>query len=211
VIAGLQVVGENDQAERWGKYQREGFDITDRELSSSFGQYSRSWRYRMPRGNAVVSVDYAFRGWHELTQCYQGVGWTLRKRLTQGSDQPNAAEGFLVAAAFDRATGRQGGLLFGLDTMEGTALEPRPAYSLLESLRNRLEIFRTPRGQLGERLRSRYVAMPLCYQVQLFIETPSPLSSSEWNEARAFFAQARQAVRRKIARSNELARAGPLP
>ncbi len=202
VVSGLQVLGKDDLSPRCGPFERQGFEIVDRESSSSFGEFSRTWRYQTPRATALVSIDYPFRGWHELTSCYQGVGWALQKRTAIAGGQ-SGGTGSLITAEFDRPTGRRASLLFGLDTMGGTPLEPRPARNVLEALRNRFEIFRTPLNQFRQRIGSGYVAMPLCYQVQLLVESDAPLSPADWIEARALFEQVRKDIRRKVARRAE--------
>ena len=123
----------------------------------------------------------------------------MGKRAAHPGDKSKGTDAFVVAE-FDRATGRHATLFFGLDTMDGTALESSPATSMLGALRNRLSIFWTPLDQLGRRLASRYVAMPLCYQLQLIVETDASLSPAELAEARACFEEARQGIRRKAAR-----------
>jgi exosortase len=194
IVERLQVLKEDDLPDHCGAARRDSFEIKERETGSDFGNFSRSWRYRLANRVVVVSVDYPFRGWHELTNCYGSVGWTLQQRVIRAGES-----GTFVTAALQQPEGRLGTLLFGLDDLDGAPLEPRSMGSPLAYLRNRLAILGTPPEQLGRRLATRYEAMPRGYQIQLLIESDTPLSETEQIEARAFFDKVRRTIRQKVA------------
>jgi exosortase len=56
-------------------WQRLKFEKIERPESNAFGEHSRLWGYGAPFGLATISVDYPFRGWHDLRICYEGAGW----------------------------------------------------------------------------------------------------------------------------------------
>jgi hypothetical protein len=35
------------------------------------------WKYNHPEGEMTVSIDFPFRGFHALQDCYQATGWEL--------------------------------------------------------------------------------------------------------------------------------------
>src|SRR5271166_1591998 len=73
----------DDLPERVGPYQREGFAVERNGSPGIRGEHSRVWTYRSPRATAVVSADYPFVGWHEVTDCYRGEGWILQGRTVE--------------------------------------------------------------------------------------------------------------------------------
>jgi exosortase len=199
VVAKLKDLGENDLPARLGSFQRQESHTTTRDSGDPLGEFSRNWTYKSGRGTVSVSVDYPFRGWHELTNCYQNVGWGLKSRVERPGDGPGGT-GVFVEATFDKPSGRHALLCFGLDESDGQELEPRPSRSLLSYLGNRLNL--APRGEGkpgGRRAVSRYVSRPPCYQVQVMIESISPLLPSDREEVRAAFNQFRQILRRRVA------------
>jgi exosortase len=199
VVAKLKDLGENDLPARLGSFQRQESHTTTRDSGDPFGEFSRSWTYTNGQWTVAVGVDYPFRGWHELTGCYQNVGWVLESRVERPGDGQGGAGAF-VEATFDTPPGRHAVLCFGLDEADGQELEPRPSRSLLGYLGNRLNL--TPRSERkpgGRRAASRYVSMPPSYQVQVTIETNSPLPPSGREEVRAVFNQVRQTLRRRVA------------
>jgi hypothetical protein len=194
VVERLRGLGEDDLPDRLGGTPRVGFENVERDTQSAFGNYSKYWRYASPRGTAVVAVDYPFRGWHELSQCYRGIGWDLRERVVRRGEA-----GPLVEATFEHPDGRPATLFFGLDDLDGAALEANPYGSTLAYLRNRLAILNGPPGELARRLAGRYVAMPRAYQVQLLCVGDQPLTVEERAEARRLFDTVRARVREAVA------------
>jgi exosortase len=195
VVRRLQSVNEGDMPEQLGSYRRQSFKTEDRGGESAFGEFSRSWTYQAGEKILTVQVDYPFRGWHELTRCYQRIGWTIREQCTR-----TGVAGVYVDATFDNPQGLHAMLTYGLDDMEGHGLPAMPSRSWLEYLGNRLDILRSW-GRRGVRATSRYVSMPACYQVQLLTQADSPLSAAERDEARAYFEQVRLDLRRRVVRS----------
>lgn len=81
IIARAQeTLGEQSMPDELAGWTRVGFKDEERERTNPFGQYSSIWRYQRGARIAQVSVDYPFRGWHELIGCYQSTEWKLRER-----------------------------------------------------------------------------------------------------------------------------------
>lgn len=55
---------------------------TTRTSSLSHGDFSSAWSYRADRWNATIAIDYPFPNWHDLTVCYRGRGWEVRREET---------------------------------------------------------------------------------------------------------------------------------
>ncbi|HYO23993.1 MAG TPA: exosortase U [Lacipirellulaceae bacterium] len=107
--------------ERVGDLQQVRFFSQERTREDALGNHSRSHEFADDRGvRYLASCDFAYEdGWHELTICYQGVGWTLDSREvlldppTDGQPawprmeatftRPGSRYAYLVVCAFDEA------------------------------------------------------------------------------------------------------------
>lgn len=58
----------------------DSFKSEQRRPDSQWGAHSHTWRYVKGPRELVVSLDYPFRGWHELTICYDADGWLVESR-----------------------------------------------------------------------------------------------------------------------------------
>ena len=73
---------------------------------------------------ARVSVDFPFLGWHELTRCYAGQGWTEVSREVRAENET----GPYVAVQLSRDSGEAGYLLFSLFDGSAQPVEPRATH-----------------------------------------------------------------------------------
>jgi exosortase len=200
LVERLGKLGEGDLPNQIGIYKFEKFKTELRGKESSFGEFSREWHYRSGRVPAIASVDFPFRGWHELTDCYTGLGWILKDRTVQtdaaeAPSEPGA--GTRVEAVFERQPGRFGALIFGLDDSTGIGLEP-PETQTPIGLGERFDLFSYPARRLGPLVDRVDPALSDSYQVQLFVVTEAPLSPAEWTEARALYTRVRDEFRRRL-------------
>jgi hypothetical protein len=85
--------------------------------------WTHSWNYVKPPVAAYVALDQAdWKSWHELTVCYQAVGWTLvDRRVVDVSDSPEnhwpAVVATLEKLPLEKAT-----LIFSMFGQDGTPL-----------------------------------------------------------------------------------------
>ena len=144
------------------------FHATRRERNSTFGEHSQAWTLAGEGARAVVSLDYPFSGWHELTECYAAQGWSITSRRVDDSahsaGERNLNEIPAVEVRMVHApTARYGLLRFALVRADGRALRPRAAGEL-DELRDRV----------SDRLRAWGAddgRAATTFQVQLFVET----------------------------------------
>ncbi|HMO86040.1 MAG TPA: exosortase U [Lacipirellulaceae bacterium] len=164
--------------------QREAFSAQERDRDDLMGAYSRSFEYRDERGTLyLVSCDFPYEGgWHELTVCYRGVGWTLEERTIAESD---AEQGWpRMEASFTKPGGVQAFLtVCGFDET-GTAI-PLPTMSLWED---------AWRALTQRETRSHRVA----FQVQVFTTSGDEIDERTRDTARALLLAARQLLREQI-------------
>ncbi|HEX5271845.1 MAG TPA: exosortase U, partial [Gemmataceae bacterium] len=165
-----------------------GFETEERGWQDWWGRFSHRWSYRRPGVSAVVSLDYPFTGWHELTGCYQGVGWHLTEREAVGGDEADGPPAF-VRARFDKPRGRQAYLWFGLGDGRGRALTPAdssPGGVLQDRFGGRLApLLPGPPAAPEPAPRGPY------NQMQLLVRCPRPLTDDERRQAEALFQEVR--------------------
>jgi hypothetical protein len=68
--------GEADLPKYVGVQIRDGFQSISRDRLNLLGQMSRTWVYHGELGTQLASLDFPFRGWHPLWECYLNAGWT---------------------------------------------------------------------------------------------------------------------------------------
>ncbi len=92
-------------------WKRIGFEAVERKEMNAFGQYSRIWHYSTPFGRASCSVDYPFRGWHDLKICYSGVGW-LTSGVETESSIPSSGVVDITQFSMQKVTGETALVVF---------------------------------------------------------------------------------------------------
>lgn len=193
----------------------DGYKSEQRRSDSQWGARSQSWRYRKGTQELVVSVDYPFRGWHELTICYEADGWQRKSRdvigvpKAGGSSTPAKAEVTSVStsiqaqpcvrALFHRPDiSAYGFLLFGsFNDRQDPIPVPRGGRDVLQKLRDRLVAFvervRTL-GASGNGLNDQTQS----YQLQVFMQSFVPSAESDRTGAAKLFAEFQSRLARNL-------------
>ena len=165
------------------KYQAE-----HRELESDFGQNSRIWNYQFGPNQAIVSVDFPFQGYHELTVCYINSGWKLEKRtLTDGPSGPR------VEADFTMPSGRHAFLLFQAFDAQGVPIQlpVETGGSPFVRLRKVAKSLKVWDAKVIDEHWRKFVDSE---QIQVFVEGPRALTEAEREQARTLHDTARERV-----------------
>ncbi|MEZ6146191.1 MAG: exosortase U [Planctomycetaceae bacterium] len=119
--SGLANVTEETLPKALSGFGRGKFEAIERDWSSDLGRSSRIWNYETSEFSSVVSADFPFFGWHELTRCYEGVGWQLQQRSVQSQPQ----DGWhVVEATFTNESGEHAYLVYGMLNHHGMMLAP---------------------------------------------------------------------------------------
>lgn len=178
-----------------GGYQRLDFREDKREWDNSWGEYSRTWVYRGPSRLGVVSLDYHFVEWHDLTICYTSRGWKMGPRWVEMMPLSGAVAGGgeaekipVVIAEFYNLEGRNGFLIYGLNDRRGRPLDPPDTVGTIGLLKERLESWvRTGAsgGKDGELL---------SYQLQVFSEGEGSPTPDEREALYELYRKAREQV-----------------
>lgn len=65
-----------------------GFHTKYRDRDDMLGQHSRVWELKADQGRMSVCLDFPFRGWHPLWECYINSGWErIRSDLMGTGDE----------------------------------------------------------------------------------------------------------------------------
>jgi len=83
------------------------------EHGRTLGKFRHMWRYRSGRFECLISVDYPFHSWHDLTRCYVGAGWQVveQQRWKVASTADPMLDPYLEIQ-LSKPTGERGLLLF---------------------------------------------------------------------------------------------------
>ena len=136
-------------------WRQADFQQIDRSQNDPQGKHSRSWLYRHANADRslIVSLDYAFPGWHELPMCYRGAGWRIEDRkILGGHGRP-----YLVRTVMRDGRGGAAYLWFACVDAMGQTLEP-PQQKWIATLRNQSRI---AMNQFGKDTTTRQVQMLL--------------------------------------------------
>ena len=184
--------GAEDLSENLGGWQVIDQEYVEREQGANFGQFSSRWIMRHQNLECIASVDRPFWGWHDLTSCYAGTGWTFVHRVDVGDQPEDPREARFVQAQFSRPTGEVGWLVFGLSDAYGQAVVPPlsglPKPRFVERLRRNplLRHFLADEQFLGD--------SPLLYQIQVFASSDTDLTTEQRDQLRNAFFEFREAI-----------------
>jgi exosortase len=192
-----------------GPWERVGFETKHRSIDdNNFGDVSRIWVYRAGTLTALVSVDYPFPGWHDLTICYRNIGWELAKRGPMPAvPADDIGAGLCVEAEFDKPLGEHSHLLFGLVDAQGRFATPPPEQTAALGLGDRLgRRLADPLNRWQRFLGQTEGARPdePLYQVQVYVESGAPLTEAERAAVVALFGQASRTFRQAAPRAGEV-------
>lgn len=155
------------------------YELTERQPGAELGHFSNKWRFRRGTVECLVSIDYPFFGWHDLTVCYRGSGWVLLDRRDL-----DRAGGAYIEAELSKPTGEYGWLVFGLFDEAGEYSVPPLSGVRVPRVTDRLA-----RNPLIRRLAGRdYLGdVTRTYQVQVFVSDAVGLSPAQRDELRQLF------------------------
>ena len=141
------------------------------------GIYSQIWNYHNGSCEASVALDYPFRGYHDVTECYRLAGWSIEEatRETGAGGTPN------MVVEMSREPVSHGTLWFSTMDDTGQWLE-RPVV-----IKGWLE-----RWKISGRVE------PSSYRVQLLVTGYAPLQPAERESARQLFAEAREQLAQQL-------------
>jgi hypothetical protein len=161
----------------------------ERDRDDVFGNYSRTYEYRDSQDNSyLVSCDFPLEpGGHELTICYQGIGWRMtERRLQDAAAESGAAEDWGYAEAdFFKPDGMAAFLAFCSFDEYGSRVTPR-SYSLWNDLWLALRKELNKSGSMRT------------FQVQVWTTRAGEIREEQKQVARALLLDARERFRQLV-------------
>ena len=183
-----------------GDWKQIKFDTLQREASSAWGEFSKTWTYASPQGAALVSCDYPFSGWHSLVNCYESQGWRIESRkLLPYPDTPDDSQAHYVEIEMQNPDGHYGYLLYGLFDDAGNDMKPIGHEAPL--LSRVLFMFRDgwDRGPLGALSGTRVSRTASgSYQFQLLSSSIERKTDEQKQELREQFVELRREVQERL-------------
>jgi exosortase len=176
-------------------WHRQGYSEETRASHSAFGEHSKMWIYRRPLTQAVLSLDYPFPAWHDLTRCYTSQGWVIDEEAIQPSALPDNAS--YVALRLTKPGYHSGYLLFAEIDGKGKILATRFGGGELSLVRHRQILHRLQARFTGESTDNIGDPAGPIYQMQLFVDSYTPLPPAERRRAQELFEQSLQRLQRR--------------
>lgn len=166
-----------DLPAEWNGWERLGFRVQQREAGDLAGELSRIWTYRKGRLVAAVSVDGPYDGWHDLTWCYEGLGYDIESV----NDVTEADSTVHTELRMVNDLGRHGLVVYSAYTEDDRLVVPPRAARhdpltrrLMTAIQKRLDLEQAPRSDR-------------VYQVQVFTESGLGFTTSEHRDLESLF------------------------
>jgi exosortase len=188
MAAAVDKLDADSLPERLERWSRQGYYPESRNPGSEFGEHSKTWTFQAGPQTAALSLDYTFPGWHDLTRCYTGQGWTIDEQaVRKASARDDGPTERFVALKLTKPGYRSGYLVFSQFDRDGAPLEPRLGAAYLSLYRQEAALHRWWSGLHGDMGLDRADPTGPVYQLQLFVESYSPLTPAEQSAAEALF------------------------
>jgi exosortase len=168
-------------------WKKAGYKVETRETHNQHGQYSHVWRLVKGEQSIIVSLDFAFRGWHTLDVCYTNAGWSVNS--TKVAETTPSDPWPWIECQMTNELGLSGYLWYSFFDEKGQPFGGDITESGLERRMER-NIFRFWKNEGS-------VIFPRTFQSQIFIESGPPLTESELQELRRIHLEIRDVIRKQ--------------
>jgi len=191
VIAAAEQISAGALPETAGGWKRGEYENVERGVGSVFGQFSQVWNYDSSSFGAVVSLDYPFYEWHDLSTCYRASGWRIveRRQMTgRLKDDP------YVSLTMVQPEGQFGYVAFDeFDSRGQPIVEPYSVFWGRVFRRIKLNpLWAFFRGQDVVELHR------ATFQFQVLAAKPEPWSKKELGDIQQRFLELRETVRQTL-------------
>ena len=167
--------------EQIGNWQRLDAAVPNQKVETQ-GISSKIWHYQRGATLAAVALDYPFRGYHDVTECYRLQGWRLTRQERQAGTGTNSSLPLMVVE-MEKQPASHGSLWFSTVDEQGHWMEtPVVKRSLLE----RLDLS----GGFG--------FVPTSYRMQVLVAGYGLLPPEEQEAARQLFETARKLLAQQL-------------
>lgn len=202
-LDGLQAGMVPTEIQGW-RLRDDGYSFVQRRADSQWGAKSQTWRYVKGPKELVISVDYPFLGWHELTICYRADGWNMESRKVvdvqrdqQSADVIGENEKCVETVLQKPQDGAYGFLMFTSFNDRQEALPVAQQLSLYQRLLDRVNSFWDRLRTMGA-VGSGKDDQVQSFQMQVFLQLPATPTELDREEARAVFSEIRTRLGRHL-------------
>ena len=178
------------------------------------GVHSHIWKLQKNGMQAIVSLDYPFFGYHDVTVCYRNSGWAVNEsKLLQAAAENDFIPNMEIVLA--KPGGVKAILLYSTVDESGIWLEDSPNRSAYNKEGEPLQ-----EGNLFERLFSRLRLIPYAnesydlavnFRIQTLAAAQSGLSSAQKQEVEKLFHKVRPMLAEQFVRASPTPTATPSP
>jgi len=178
------------------------------------GVHSHIWKLQKDGMQAVVSLDYPFFGYHDVTLCYRNSGWTVNERkLLQASAENGLISNMQVLLT--REGGLKAMLFYSTVDERGIWLEDSPERSAYNKEGRPLE-----EGNIFERLLSRLRLIPIAnesydmavnFRIQTLAAARGGLSSAQKRDLEKLFQKVRLILSEQFVSASPTPTPSPTP
>lgn len=162
-----------------------GFQTEYRERDDMLGQHSRVWEVASGIGRMTVCLDFPFRGWHPLWECYINSGW---KRNTSVLIEGDGSDAAFYETVLENDLGDKAVLHFSLFDEDGLP------YTYEGSVAFRQRAARWQNTLWNRKKRTDAVVDPVTFQYQQLAHTNSEPSEEDLRELRRLFLVGRRQI-----------------
>ncbi len=171
-VALQRIFNEKSVDPEWQGWKLTNFRNESRNSNDPFGVESAIWQFHGHGLDVNLSIDGWFQSWHDLTYCYQGIGWTIQNAdnelLGAGDDVIPHTRLSLYKNAPTYAS-----VIFTCFDSTATAINPPDVKgSFFRTVRDRLLTL----GNLSDADKA---VKPPVFQVQLMIQSDRELQPEE--------------------------------
>ncbi|MFT5189901.1 MAG: exosortase [Verrucomicrobiales bacterium] len=150
-----------------------------RDALNIFGEHAVQWTFQAPGYQAVISLDYRFPEWHELTACYADRGWEVDQQSSFAE-----SDWGLVESHLHKPSGERGFLLYSLCNADGQGMTPPPA---------------PPEPPIWKKVHDgQRLAHGALYQVQAWVHAGEALTPEQEHSVRQEFLNFRNVLRKRL-------------
>jgi hypothetical protein len=163
------------------------FVASERNSGNPEGPHSRTYKYRSDDGTTyTVSFDFPFsENWHELTNCYRGIGWELAKRQENPLVDAESKESWgFVDGDFTKTGGDLGAVWFADFDQFGKPVESVSDWDT--------------RQITSWDMRQEYLQPRRVYQVQIWVASTHELTPEQRQKARELLLASRAHFRAAV-------------
>ena len=193
------ISAEADLPANIGGWKLIGFEAVDRGDENILANQSFIWTYGNGNVEVMVSVDGPWEFWHDIANCYRGIGWTtqvtdkfdLEKEITAGADGPLNH----TRIELSKPTGEKGIVFFTQNDMDGNTVRPLLLGGTISLELLKLNALQNIRSIIGSDFQFdadlRNYKLPLA-TIQVFCGNTNGLNEQQMAEIESFYFNVRR-------------------